>query len=186
LKQDAGGRYYLKFDGVDDFLVTGSINFTATDKMTVWAGVTKLSDAATSIVAELSVNSGGNSGTFALFAPSSAGVAEYKARVRGTIDSFPSAVGAPAPDTSIVTFSGDIAGDSAVFRRNGTTTQTFSTDLGTGTFGNYPLYVGRRGGASLFFSGNLYGLVIRGAASTAAQIAATERYMANKTGVTLP
>ncbi len=36
---------YLKFDGVDDSLATNSIDFSATDEMTVWSGVRKLSDA---------------------------------------------------------------------------------------------------------------------------------------------
>ena len=40
--------FFLRFDGVDDFLVTNSIDFTATDKMTVAAGVRKLSSAASS------------------------------------------------------------------------------------------------------------------------------------------
>jgi hypothetical protein len=44
----AGFPHYLRFDGVDDFLQTSSINFTSTDKMTVFAGVRKLSDAAAS------------------------------------------------------------------------------------------------------------------------------------------
>jgi hypothetical protein len=41
LQQDTSGKYYLSFDGVDDYLSTGSIDFTATDKMTVMAGLRK-------------------------------------------------------------------------------------------------------------------------------------------------
>jgi hypothetical protein len=48
-------------------------------------------------------------------------------------------------------------------------------------FGNLPLYIGRRGGASLPFSGNLYLLIVRGAASSASQIAQAETDIATKT-----
>jgi hypothetical protein len=39
-------RPYLAFDGVDDSFGTSSIDFSGTDEMTVFAGVSKLSDAA--------------------------------------------------------------------------------------------------------------------------------------------
>jgi len=55
----------------------------------------------------------------------------------------------------------------------------------TGSFGNFPLHIGRRSGGSLFFNGRMYSLIIRGTASSAAEIAVTERYVASKTGVTL-
>ena len=37
------GAYYLAFDGADDFLVTNSINFAVTDKVSLFVGVRKLS-----------------------------------------------------------------------------------------------------------------------------------------------
>jgi hypothetical protein len=48
---------------------------------------------------------------------------------------------------------------------------------GTGNYGNYPAYFYMRGGSSLPFSGNEYGSIARGAASTAAQIANGETYI---------
>ena len=48
--------------------------------------------------------------------------------------------------------------------------------------GNYPLYIGSRGGASTFLNGNFYGLIIRGALSTDPQITSAERFMNSKTG----
>lgn len=53
---------------------------------------------------------------------------------------------------------------------------------GTGNFGNYPLYIGARAGTSLFLDGHLYSLIVRGAQSTAAEIAAAEAYVNSKTG----
>lgn len=54
------------------------------------------------------------------------------------------------------------------------------TGAGTGNFGNYPIYIGRRGGASLPFNGRLYSLLIRGAATPDATIAKVERYLNQK------
>jgi hypothetical protein len=53
--------------------------------------------------------------------------------------------------------------------------------LGTGNFGNYPLYLLSRAGTSLFFNGRFYGSVGRGAQSNDQQIAALEGYMNSKT-----
>jgi hypothetical protein len=41
-----GTRSYLLYDGSDDFFETNAVDFTGTDKMTVWWGGRKLSDAA--------------------------------------------------------------------------------------------------------------------------------------------
>jgi hypothetical protein len=67
-------------------------------------------------------------------------------------------------------------------RLNGSDIQTVTSDQGTGNYGNYPIYIGRRGGTTLPFNGRLYGLIVRGAASSDAQIVAAERYMNFKTG----
>ena len=55
---------YLKFDGTDDAMVTNSIDFTATNKMTVFTGARKLSDSASGIIAELSADINSNNGSF--------------------------------------------------------------------------------------------------------------------------
>ena len=48
-------------------------------------------------------------------------------------------------------------------------------------YGNYPLYIGRRGGTTAPFNDHLYSLIIRGAASSDSQIASVERYINGKT-----
>lgn len=64
----AGFPLYLKTDGVDDWMQTNSINFTSTDKMTVWAGVRKVVDSGTvGVICELSSDSVNTNGTFAFF-----------------------------------------------------------------------------------------------------------------------
>jgi hypothetical protein len=177
----AGFPMYLRFDGVDDGMVTNSINFTSTDKMTVWAGVRKLSDAATGVVAELSVTGATNNGIFTFFAPGGANSASYSWRSKGSISIGPDVFNVPSPRTDVTTGIGDISGDSAILRINGTQAASSTADQGTGNYGNYPLYIGRRGGSQLPFNGRLHSLIIRGAQSTAEQIAATETYVNSKT-----
>ena len=56
---------------------------------------------------------------------------------------------------------------------------------GTGNFGNYPIYIGRRGGTSLPFNGHIYSLIGVGRLATVGEIAAIEKELAKRTGVTL-
>jgi hypothetical protein len=172
---------YLFFDGASDSLATPSINFTSTDKMTVFAGVRKLANAVGTI-AELGAASG--NGLVAVYGNSSN---NYGVLSKGTLQATvvsPSG-GTTPPITNIVTGIGDISGDITIIRVNGAQAATSSTDQGTGTYGNYPLYFGARGGSTLFFSGHLYSLVVRGAQSDASQLSSTEAWVASKTGVTI-
>jgi hypothetical protein len=178
----AGFPYYLRFDGVDDSLSTGTVDFTATDKMTVWAGVHKASDV-NGVVAELSAASTTNAGAFALFMPSAA-LNDIYWRNAGTVIANASAVYA-APTSKVVTGIGDIAGDIDTLRVNGVVAAATTTDQGTGNYGNHVFYIGRRGGSSLPFNGRIYSLIVRGAATTASQIAQAERYIARRMGVSL-
>jgi hypothetical protein len=182
LKQDATGRYYLHFDGIDDSLATAAIDFTATDKMTVIAGVHKASDAATAIVVELSANTNTNAGTFWILAPNS--VATYNYLQRGSVlpVAGAQATGVAAPHTAVITGYGDIAADIQRIRVNGVLT-TRAEDLGTGNFGNHAMNIGRRNNTSLPFNGRIYGLLVRGAESNTSQITSAERYLAGKSGV---
>ena len=173
---------FLRFDGVDDSMYTAaSIDFTSTDKMTVFAGVHKASDAATAALVELSANALSTNGAFVLGAPFGTGTATYDQYVRGTAVSGVALGSTPAPTTNVITAVGDIAGDLNRVTKNGTTSNQIGGDLGTGNFGNYPLYVGRRNNASLPFSGRIYQIAIKGKALSAAEIATVESFINSKT-----
>ena len=176
-----GFPYYLLFDGIDDAMQTNSIDFTATDKMSVFAGVRKLSDAASGTLCELSSNLGTNNGTFAIYAPATV-TSIKRSHVfvsKGTlsINATPSDNTLAAPITNVITGISNISGDTVTLHINGTQAASTIGDLGTGNFGNYPLYIGRRGGTTLSFNGRLYGLVVRGALSSTAEITSAESYM---------
>jgi hypothetical protein len=187
----AGFPMYLRFDGVDDGMVTNSINFTSTDKMTVWAGVRRATNTPAGVIAETSAAAESNNGAFMLVSGASnpAGDASNLAIwLRGTTKTAAAARLSAAPLTSVAIYSMDISQPTAateiVPRINGAAAPSVSydaTDAGTGNFGNYPLYIGRRGGTTAPFNGRLTSLIVRGAQSTDQQIAATETYVNSKT-----
>jgi len=168
---------YLKADGVDDFLQTNSINFTATDKITLCAGVRKLSDAASAMFAELSVNAVLNTGAFNVQAPVTGGNSEYRYLGGGTTVRNVLVSGYAAPITNVLTGVQDISGDLILLRINGTQVGSTNLDQGTGNLGNYPAYFFRRGGTTLPFNGYEYGNVAVGKLLTADQTVALETYM---------
>ncbi|WBX38989.1 hypothetical protein [Acinetobacter schindleri] len=185
-KNAATGAYYLGFDGTDDFLVTNGINFTATDKISLFAGLQKLADT-TQIVAELSPGTSANAGSFYLVAGSDLGGIGYTAMSRG---SFAASAGKSArnftylaPDTAVLSVKHDISGDLSSMRRNGVVGIDGTDDKGAGNFGNYPLYIGRRGGTSLPFNGHIYNLIGVGRLATVGEIAAIEKELTKRTGV---
>lgn len=183
-KNATTGVYYLAFDGTDDFLQTNSIDFTATDKVSLFAGVRKLSDAATATVFEFSANKNANSGVFALFTPLDSGITQIAWITKGTTERVASNNMLAAPITTVISAKGSISGDTSILKVNGTQVSN-SIDQGTGNYGNYPLYIGRRGGISLSFNGHIYSLIGVGRLSTDDEIAAIEKELAKRTGVTL-
>jgi hypothetical protein len=177
---------YLFFDGVNDSLATPTIT-PGVDKAQVFAGVRKLSDATVGAVVELSATTGSNNGSLILGAPGNNGGNSYSFTSKGTVSAFVLPTGFSAPITNVLTGIGDIAGDNVTLRANGTQAAQATTDQGTGNYLAYPLYIGARNSASLFFSGHLYSLVTRfGANLTADQIADTETWVAGETGFFAP
>jgi hypothetical protein len=179
--------WYLSFDGTDDGMLTGTIT-PGIDKMQIFSGVRKLSDAAATVVAELSVASSTNNGSFGLFAPDTPASATYRFRTRGTTTSdATSAATFAAPITNVITGIGDIAADTAILRANGAVASTSAVDQGTGNYLAYPLYIGRRAGSTLPLNGRIYSMIVRfGANLSASTILQTETWVGDKTGINIP
>ncbi len=170
---------YLAFDGTDDFLLTGTIT-PGIDKAQVFAGVRKLSDAATNTFFETGPNSGTTAGSLGMFSSPNG----YRFRTGGSllVDTSVSS-GYVAPITNVLTGIGDIAADTCILRINGAQIGSVALDQGTGNFLGYPLYIGRRGGTSLPFNGRIYQMLVRfGANLSAATITQTETFVNSRTG----
>jgi hypothetical protein len=182
-KRDCWG---LLADGSDDSLITTSIDFSSTDKMTVMAGVRKNSDAATGVVAELTGSVSANNGSFGLFEPSgSASKLAFASRGTSTEFAETSVTAAwQAPSTSVLTGQANISAPSVSVRRNSVSVASSTSTQGSGNYSNAIVYIGSRAGTSLRFSGILYTLIIRGAATPEGTIADFERnLLAKRAGV---
>jgi len=189
-----GFPLYLKCNGTSSAMSTGSINFTATDKMTVVTGVRKLSDAFDGIVCEFSVDVNTNIGSFAILAPLSSVTNRLGFSLRGSVgrtNRVTNSTDYPAPTTLVLSSSYDLAASTSANeilpRVNSvipTLTTTGAADSGTGNFGNYPLYIFSRAGTSVWLNGNFYGAIIRGAQSDTNSVVQTENYMAKQIGIT--
>ena len=187
LRQNATtGAYYLAFDGTDDFLVTNNIDFTGTDKVSLFAGVRKLSDAASGILVELSASSAVNNGSFHLAAPDALNGNNYNFASRGTVRSLAiSPSNYISPVSNVESAFCRVSTDTAILRVNGSQVASSAIDQGTGNYGNYPLYIGRRGGTSLPFNGHIYSLIGIGRLTTDSETVSIEKELAKRTGVTL-
>ena len=177
--------YYVQADGVDDAYVTPTIT-PNTDKVQVFAGVRKLSDAAQGIFCEFSPNTSTNNGSFRMTFPGGSGIASYGWLSKGTLQSSITSNGWASPISNVVTGIGDISNDVATIRVNGVAGNN-PTDQGTGNFLAYPAYIYSREGTSLPFNGLDFGHAVRfGPNLDAATIARVEALIARNTpGVTL-
>lgn len=182
-----GVLHWAEFDGSNDsWKSLANLDMSATNKVTVIAGVRKLSDAnGGAPVVEFSANYSANAGTFALFAPVSV-TPSIGFLAGGTTRVVAQATsGYAAPVSLVLSGISDIAAPLVRIRANGAAVIGSASSQGTGNLGAYPLFIGRRNDASLPFNGRLYGLLIIGRLLTTDELSLCERWMASKTGVAL-
>ena len=183
-----GFPLYLRFDGVDDSLSTSSIDFTATDKMSVFAGHRIVSGTGSQIICELGQNGYATSGfAFAQGPVTATSGLGFLMNAGGAIAGETANKSLPYTSVSSLLLDSSKSGISneGILRSN-TATQTFAitdgnTDSGTANFPNKNLYIGNRSGSSVWFNGHLYNLIIRGALSNSSQIENAENYINSKT-----
>lgn len=180
---------YLAFNGTSSGMVTNSIDFSATDKMSVWAGVRKLSDAS---IRSLFVfgTSGWVAGSFEwLFPPNLSSIRLECAYVgdSGVAGNYMQVDTEQAPASSVIHTS--IVSNLRPYwggvniRYNGElkpSVQQNNVET-SGNFGNFALTIGGRQ-TTLLFLGNIYSLIIRGAQSTDKQVSNAESWINKKIG----
>jgi hypothetical protein len=182
---DVGVPRSFLHDGFDDSSYTASsLNLSGTDKVTVWAGVYKNSDAATGIMYEHSADTNTNDGSFR--ATIVAGEPRYYFLSKGTAQNgVATGTGFAAPISSVMTGIADIAAPNVAIRVNGVQQVASSASQGAGNYGNHVFYIGRRGNTTLPFNGKIYCIIIRGGVTDAATLALTERYVGSRMGIVL-
>ena len=178
--REVGGLNYLDFDGVDDAMQTASIDFTATDSMSTFAGARKTDNARNQTVFELSGAIGSNNGAFRIFCNSSnLWASQFKGTSANSI--FSSNVG--VDDLSVLTSVADISSPSNLFRRNAFQVGANTNNLGTGNFGDHQLNIGaRNNGSAAGIDGAIFSVVIVGRVCTDSEIDAVENYISEKSG----
>jgi len=182
---DVGVPRSFLHDGFDDSSYTASsLDLSGTDKVTVWAGVYKNSDAAAPMIYEHTADSNTNNGAMFMLANTNG---RYQVASKGTVITTAQTAGGsyPVPISNVLTLSADIGADVLALRVNGTQAATSSADQGTGNYANAVSYFGRRGNASLPFNGKIYTIIIRGGVTDAATLALTERYVGSRMGIVL-
>lgn len=175
---------YLAFDGVDDFLQTNNIDFTATDKVSLFAGVRKLSDATLGYLLNLG-DYGTQQGVFHIRAPQANAAPQVALYAKGTNGAPAIATSVPSGINFVLSGSAALATSEIKLKVNAILAASYNLSLGTGNFGNYPLYIGRFNGNASPFTGNLYSLIIVGRLTTDNETMALEKALAKNTGVTL-
>jgi hypothetical protein len=167
---------YLRFDGSDDFMVTGTVDLTATDKFSLFTSVRKLSDAALGTVVQ---HNGGAPGSFGHFAP------EFTAPRDGmTWESRGSGSNAivilepyAAPYSYVFTGTTDLAAPLMSTRINGGSWVTSAAALG-GNFSSGVVHIGRITGTIYPLNGRIYfPFVGLGRTATAGEITNMETYL---------
>lgn len=176
LSQDSNGKYRLLFNGTNSRMSIAAIDLSSTNKLTIVAGVSKAVENTDGMIAEFSAAADTNNGAFYVKASNSSGT-NYRVLFRGSAVSgaIPTAA---APDVSVIATTATLATPGAFLLRMDAAQHTSSTpSFGAVNFGNYSLYIGSRNNSTNHFNGGLYGLIIRSAISTTAEIETAEKYM---------
>jgi hypothetical protein len=179
----SSGLGCLAFDGVDDAIVTGDVDFTGTDKVTLFAGILKDSNPASrGTIVNLKYNL---FNSFTLEAPmTNSALTRWLHVGDSTLTEVTDGL---SLDTAVVyTGLSDLGAPSVSLRTNGVSGTPSTDATGGGNFTVGPLSIGDYVTPDgRYFDGNLYGLIIAGKTASAAEITSTEAYMAAKTEVTL-
>lgn len=190
LQRDGNGKYYLFFDGVDDFLSTGVISFGSSDKVFVSAGFARnlISGNADNnqIIGFGSVNSPG-SFIFEYYTNNTLVYREGSGAFGAQ-----SSVASYTNNPTVTSFQVDLSGTTTAtempaFNVNGVDTRGGTSygagDTGGGNFGAYALTIGKSTAIQNTFLGKIYQVLVRNAFTTDAEIKATDAYNIAKTSV---
>jgi hypothetical protein len=182
--QQSGGRSYLQFDGVDDYMETPAIDVTGDPNLTMFAGFTR----------------SGGADRQDLFTQSAASTSGLGLTLTETQDIFRAGDGSTyrevavdglsQPRTRVLTGVADFSVPSRRVRSNLTSVTSTAGLTGVPPLATRKWFIGATGttGAALgyYLTGRIYQLVmVHGRALSSAEIERTERHIASKSGVTL-
>lgn len=181
---DGTGKPYLSFDGIDDELTATTLNFSGVPYVAAVVGQRKERD---TTIGTLLSHGGSTStaGFWQIFAPRS----DTNYGWRG-FSSTPAAMDVtfgtlPQPDLAVITGLFDpsaAVGVQITGRRNGVQVVQGVSALQLAPFVSTSFTVGKRGSNDLPYLGRVYGVIVVGAATSAATVSSMESWMNSKTG----
>lgn len=192
LRQDANGKYYLDFDGVDDRMLSGNIDASAHSQVLQSTGFnfsTGLTNAYLWTTGDGTL--GSIAGTINIYFSSSTPKSLVRGTVAATYTGYVPTGSCTAGNNYIITSRHDLLGagypEITPYKKIDqdypfTWSTTGATTQG-GVFGNQPIILGRQ--HSVYYKGRIYQVVLRFGVSTDADADALRDYVAGKTGVTL-
>lgn len=183
---DGSSRPYLETDAIDDWMTSPSFAW-GSDEVTVIAAFRKRAD--TPVGRPMSFGTPGVAGSFFMAAPGAASTDKYYFGARGSAAAnfaTTTNVAYNAPITAVFGGTAKISTDTLIARINGVDVATNATDHGTGNFGTSTFTIGAQSGPSIFAGIDLYGLLAVNRLLTTQERGWVEKWMALKSGVTLP
>jgi len=182
---DSTGRPYLQFDGVDDNLTATALNLTGAPYVAAVVGQRKERDTTIGTLLSHGITTS-TTGYWQIFAPRSdtnygwRGFTAANAAMDANGGTF------PQPDLAVITGLFDPAaavGVQITGRRNGVQVVQGTPALQLAPFISTSFSVGRRGPVGdLPYLGRVYGVIVVGAATSAATVSSMEGWMNSKTG----
>jgi len=177
---EGSGLAWLAFDGVGDFMAVADVSGMRQSIMTFFIGVDPLSLFASREDWFASGNSSSYASNNYIFGNSSSAFQTF-----GRTPASKVFQGSMTANTKVIV-SARSDGTNINSRINGVAQTTAALTLGTNDTSGFTLGASKSGvGGTGHANINMYGLIVRGSTSSAAEIAATEAYLAAKSGVTL-
>jgi len=179
---DGSGRPYLSFDGSNDWLQSGTLDYSAVSTFSLIIGLYKASDAAVAFPVEFGTSTTTVPG-FAIRVPHGAATTVSAVHRGATFTVFSTVVDVgAAPKSLVLSMTSNMTTPKLTFRTNGTSAADANSNPGGGAYGSAALYVGRRNGASNPFSGRIFGIIGVARILTAQEILMCETWMNSRTG----
>jgi len=185
LRQNVAGKYCLEPDGVDDWLTIGNSDFSAINKVSIFAGAAVNGTGVWKTLYQHAASSAFNEPSFGLQAPAGSAALQSLSYAVGTPSLLSLGGGtsdANIPKVLVAQMDRSIAVRSAVNRIDGVEVASANWAVG-GNYGNLPGRISSIGGDA--FAGKLYQLIVLGRLPTAQELTNTEAWIADKTGVVL-
>ena len=178
-------RPYLRFNGAGMFMVTGNVNFSTTSALSMWFGCYLHNIFSYSTVAAQNYP---NTYSWYAIPKTTRYDTEFGRKGSGNLQ-YTSSVVLTFPLSAVFTWQFDLSKSIELITQKINGIQAWNGqqggDSGTGPLANTPIYIGQTGNSANWFNGNLYSLIIRGAATDDAHLTHTEKFIAYKTGVNL-